>query len=106
MNQKIILNPEVLSQFYIPEKLLHRDKEQAQLLKNLVSTFICGSCGSGKTTLAKRVISDFNSPKKGYAVYVDCSLYHITYSILKEILPRSASPILSICSGPIISICG
>jgi len=92
MNQKIILNTEILSQFYLPEKLLHRDREQGQLLnnlKNLINTFICGSCGSGKTALAKRVIIDFGASKKGYAGYVDCSIYQTTYSVLKEILPRS-----------------
>lgn len=92
MNQKIIANPEILSQFYMPENLLHRNKEQAQLLnnlKNLINTFICGSCGSGKTALAKRVINDFNASKKSYARYVDCFIYQTTYSVLKEILPRS-----------------
>lgn len=92
MNQKIIVNSEILAQIYLPEKLLHRDKERNQLLsnlQNLVNTFICGSCGSGKTTVAKRVISDFNASKKGYACYVDCSIYQTTYSVLKEILPRS-----------------
>lgn len=92
MNQKIIVNSEILAQNYLPEKLLHRNKEQTQLfsnLQNFVNTFICGSCGSGKTALAKRVIIDFNTSKKGYACYINCSIYQTTYSILKEILPRS-----------------
>jgi len=92
MNQKIIANSEILSQSFIPEKLLHRDKEQSQLtnnLRNLIHTLIFGSCGSGKTALSKRSILDFNDSKKGYACYIDCSIYQTTYSILKEILPRS-----------------
>jgi Cdc6-like AAA superfamily ATPase len=92
MNQKIIVSSEILTQNYLPEKLLHRDKERNYLLINLqnfVNTFISGSFGSGKSALAKRVIIDFNTSKKGYVCYVDCSIYQTTYSILKEILPRS-----------------
>jgi Cdc6-like AAA superfamily ATPase len=92
MDQKIIVNSERLTQNYLPEKLLHRNKERNQLLANLqnfINTFITGSFGSGKSALAKRAIIDFNSSKKGYACYIDCSIYQTTYSILKEILPRS-----------------
>jgi len=42
---------------------------------------------SGKTTLVKHIIRSLN--KKVIVAYVDCSLYQTTYSILKEILPRS-----------------
>jgi len=90
MDTQIFLNPEVLSQFYLPEKILHRDKEKAELtsnLKNFVNTFIHGPCGSGKTTLVKSVIRDMN--KKVNVAYIDCSVYQTTYSVLKEILPRS-----------------
>ena len=88
---KIIANSEVLSQSYLPEKLLHRDKERAQLLgniKNFVSTFIYGPCGSGKTAIVKRALSN-SGTKEGFAVYVDCSIYQTTYSVLKEIIPTS-----------------
>jgi len=42
-----LIDPEVLSRSYLPEKLLHRDKERAELtnnLKNFINTFICGPC--------------------------------------------------------------
>jgi len=90
MNSQILINPEVLLQSYSPEKLLHRDKERTELtnnLKNLINTFICGPCGSGKTTLMKHVLHNLN--KKEPTLYVDCSVYQTTYSVLKEILPRS-----------------
>jgi len=90
MNSQILINPEVLSTSYIPEKLLHRDKEKAELtnnLKNFINTFICGPYGSGKTTLVKHVILNLN--KKVHIAYIDCSVYRTTYSILKEILPGS-----------------
>jgi Cdc6-like AAA superfamily ATPase len=90
VNQKILVNPEVLSLSYLPEKLLHREKERVQLLSNIrnsINTFVCGNNGSGKTTLVKHAIQNLN--KKDLAFYVDCSVYQTTYSILKEILPRS-----------------
>jgi len=92
MNQKIIVNVEALSQSFIPEKILHREKELAQLsdnLQNFVSTTIIGSCGFGKTTLVKRTVQNFNNSKKGHACYVDCTVYQTTYSVLKEIIPKS-----------------
>jgi len=90
MNGQIPVNPEVLSLSYLPEELLHREKERTELkenLKNLINTFICGLCGCGKTILVKRVILDLN--KKISVGYIDCSIYQTTYSVLKEILPRS-----------------
>jgi len=90
MDTQILIDPEVLLQSYTPEKLLHRDKEKAELtsnLKNFINTFICGPCGSGKTTIARSVARDVN--KSVSVAYIDCSVYQTTYSILKEILPRS-----------------
>jgi len=90
MNSQILLNPEVLSTACLPERLLHREKDKSELtngLKNFVNTFICGPCGSGKTTLVKYAILSLN--KKISVAYIDCSIYQTTYSVLKEILPRS-----------------
>jgi len=45
MNAKILINPEALSPAYLPEKLLHRDKEKTELtinIKHHVNTFIYG----------------------------------------------------------------
>jgi len=92
MNGKIVVNVEAFSQSFIPEKILHREKELAHLLHNLqnfVSTVIIGLCGSGKTLLIKRAVQNFNNSKKGNAYYIDCSVYQTTYSVLKEVIPRS-----------------
>lgn len=88
MNQRILINPEALSQSYIPEKLLHREKEFTQLSNaiGLVNTFVHGSIGSGKTLLLKHVIKDYSTTKKGRAIYIDCSLYQTTNAIFHEIL--------------------
>jgi len=90
MNSQILSSSEVLSLSYLPEKLLHRDRERNQLhnnIKNFINTFICGPCGSGKTTLVKHVLRSLG--REHQAFYVDCSVYQTTYSVLKEILPRS-----------------
>jgi Cdc6-like AAA superfamily ATPase len=81
--------PEVLSHSYLPEPLLFRDEEKAQLLNclsNNLNTFVHGPVGSGKTTLLKSVIEEFNSGNSVKAVYVDATLYQTTNSILQEIL--------------------
>ena len=94
----IIVDPEALSPSYVPERLLHREDEQTNLLENLrnrVNTFICGPCGSGKTSLAKRVVAEFNETSKGKVVYIDCSLYQTTNSILRELLSDLNIPCFS-----------
>ena len=91
----ILINPEVLSHSYLPEKLLYRNNEKLQLLtnvKNSVSTFFYGPCGSGKTSLIKQVAKNFNSIKEK-AVYIDCCLYHTTNSILREALQGLGVPV-------------
>jgi Cdc6-like AAA superfamily ATPase len=97
MSSQIIINPETLSQSYIPEKVLHRDKEFTQLSNalNFVNTFVHGANGSGKTLLVKCVIENFNSTKKGIAIYIDCSLYQTTNAIFHEILSSLSSIVSS-----------
>jgi len=92
MSGGILVNADILSPSYMPDKLLHREKELSQLkrnLQNFISTFITGECGSGKTTLAKKALLCLGNSKKVCASYVDCAIYQTTYSILKEIVPRS-----------------
>lgn len=77
----------MLSQAYISEKLVYREKELSQLIaniKNSVNTLIVGAAGIGKTTLVKLAID-----KAKTGIYVDCALYQTTYSVLKEIIPNS-----------------
>lgn len=88
MNSKIILNPEPLSQSFLPEKLLHREKELTQLSNSIgkAGTFVHGPIGSGKTLLIKSAIKDYTTTKNGRAIYIDCSLYQTTNAVFHEIL--------------------
>ena len=75
MNAQIITSHNILLSSYIPEKLLHREKELTQLsnyMSNYINTFGYGQQGSGKTTIIKRAIEDFNTTKKARAIYIDC----------------------------------
>jgi len=97
VNTKILVNPEALLQSCFREKLLHREKEFAQLSSALgsVNTFVYGPSGSGKTSLLKQVIDHFNTANKIRAVYIDCSLYHTTNAIFHETLTALNSIIVS-----------
>jgi Cdc6-like AAA superfamily ATPase len=85
---QIITTPQALSESYIPETILHREKELHQISSSLntVNTFVYGSSGSGKTMLIKKAIDEFNASKKGVVIYIDCCLYQTTNAILNEIL--------------------
>jgi Cdc6-like AAA superfamily ATPase len=84
-----MLDPKILSHQHTPEKVLHREKEENELLsclKNSINAFVYGSSGSGKSLLIKKAIEDFNESSRGKAVYIDCSLYQTTNAIFHEIL--------------------
>jgi Cdc6-like AAA superfamily ATPase len=94
---QIITNNESLSESYIPENILQREKELTQLSKaiNIVNTFIYGPSGSGKTLLIKKTIEDFNAHRRGYAIYIDCCLYQTTNAIFHEVLLSMGSIVSS-----------
>lgn len=96
MALSIITNNEVLSESYIPENILHREKELAQLSNaiNVVNTFVYGPNGSGKTLLVKKAIANANT-RKGCVFYIDCCLYQTTNAIFHEILLSTNSVVSS-----------
>jgi Cdc6-like AAA superfamily ATPase len=88
MVNRIIEDSGILEEEYIPENILHRQKELAQLSNaiNVVNTFVYGPCGSGKTLLINKTIENFNARTGGGSIYIDCCLYQTTNAILHEIL--------------------
>jgi len=87
--KSILSDPKALLPLYIPERVLHREKEIDELstcLKNSVNAFVYGPSGSGKTVILKKVIEGFNESSKGKTIYIDCSLYQTTNAIFHEIL--------------------
>jgi Cdc6-like AAA superfamily ATPase len=89
MNERIIKKPDVLSIDYLPDKLLHREKEFQHLknnIENSVNTIVVGPVGSGKTALAKRIIKDLAAED---IRYVDCFVFDTAFSILREIMPSA-----------------
>jgi cell division control protein 6 len=96
MNSGILINSEVLSQSYIPEKLLHRDEDIERIIKalSITNSFVYGASGIGKSLLIQKAIETFNS-SKGKAIYIDCSLYQTTNAIFHEILASLGSIVVS-----------
>lgn len=88
MGSRIVTTHEALSESYIPQNILHREKELTQLSSaiSVVNTFVYGPTGSGKTLLIKKAIQDLNAKSSGMAIYIDCCLYQTTNAIFHEIL--------------------
>jgi Cdc6-like AAA superfamily ATPase len=88
VGSRIVTTHEALSESYIPQNILHREKELIQLSSaiNVVNTFVYGPTGSGKTLLIKKAIQDFNAKSSGMVIYIDCCLYQTTNAIFHEIL--------------------
>jgi len=104
---KIILNEEVLSDHYVPPKLLYREKELLELESRVFNgineekstiTVIWGPPGVGKTAILKRFLIDLNAKVgEGFIVkYFDgisssCNtIGKILRSLLRSIWPSSS----------------
>lgn len=98
----ILLNPSVLSDTYVPERLLFRDEEIGKIARNLAkffksdypdNTLIFGPPGTGKTHAIKMVSRDYNAfaREKGFAsqaVYVnakDKSYFQVLVELLHSL---------------------
>jgi len=89
MNQRIIINSDVLSSSYLPKKLIFRVEEFEHLRRNIsnqVNTILIGPTGSGKTSLIKKIMADI--PEEDIR-YVNCTIYDTQFSVLKELLPSA-----------------
>jgi cell division control protein 6 len=88
MDSDFSLNPRILANDSIPDKVRHREKEIAQLASTLgfVDTFVYGNTGIGKTLLVKKATENSGSAKGGIVIYIDASLYQTANAVFHEIL--------------------
>ncbi len=98
--QKIIKDPAKLSFEFVPQSLVHRDKEMQRLFSIFRQTvegnmsqraFLTGNVGTGKSVLSKRFCIDFkewaNEKNKGLEfVVVNCRARNTAASVLLKII--------------------
>lgn len=91
---EIFKNEEVFSPEYLPNEIIHRDKEVKEIayfikgvLKgNPANVFLHGPTGSGKTSCAKYVLKELEEYSgKVKNIYINCWHYSTRYSILSQI---------------------
>lgn len=98
----IFSNRDVLSPHFIPEVLLHREKETTKIMTILApalknerpnNVFIYGKSGTGKTSCMKNIIKKFREMKSAQATifYVNCKNYNSRYRVLQKLM-QSYSP--------------
>lgn len=95
----IIVNEDVLTEVFIPERLFHREGQIRQIekclkpaLKNkpIENIFLLGVSGTGKTTVIKWILENYF---KDISAYVNCWKSRTNYEVLKEILLTLQIPI-------------
>ncbi|MCQ2079995.1 MAG: AAA family ATPase, partial [archaeon] len=97
---RIIRDGTTLSYDYVPDKLLHRDRQMAELERmfsplaldqRACSAFLFGGVGTGKTVTAKRFCLDMAEYFQGKSVrmgnrYVNCRIKGSEYAVMLEIV--------------------
>ncbi|RLF63605.1 MAG: hypothetical protein DRN30_06370 [Thermoplasmata archaeon] len=104
---RIIMNEEVLSDHYVPPRLLHREKELLELKRRILDgienerntiTIVWGPPGVGKTAIMKRLLMDLSTELEGNFLvkYFDgisssCNtIGKVLRSLLRSIWPSSS----------------
>lgn len=91
---KIFKNEEVFSSDYLPEEILHREKEINEIAfafkgiskGNIENLFLYGPTGTGKTSSTKYVLKELEEYSgKAVGIYLNCWNYSTRYSILNQI---------------------
>jgi len=93
--KSVFYNRDALSPHFIPEKILHREKEIEKIMRGLTpifqnkrpkNVFLYGKTGTGKTCSVKYITKQFvQLPSLGHIIYVNCRLYNTRYKILQKI---------------------
>lgn len=92
----VFRNESVFSPGFIPEEILHREAETKEIALTLApimkgmrasSIILHGPPGTGKTTLAKHIVSQLKEASgRAHPVYINCAEQGYRYSILGAIL--------------------
>jgi cell division control protein 6 len=93
--KSVFLNKDALSPHFLPEKIVHREKEIEKIMRAVTpvfkakrpnNVFLYGKSGTGKTASIKHIIKQFNElPSNGAINYVNCRMYNTRYKILQKI---------------------
>jgi cell division control protein 6 len=94
-SKSLLLEPDVLSEEYLPKKFTGRDIQVIHLRACLLPVvenqkplhaWLHGKPGTGKTAIAKSLVHEINSISKAGYAYVNCRNYNSSYAIMDHIL--------------------
>lgn len=93
--KSVFYNRDALSPHFLPERILHREKEIEKIMRAMTpvfynkkpkNVFLYGKTGTGKTSSIKYVAKQFTQiPSNGAIVYINCRLYNTKYKILQKV---------------------
>lgn len=94
-NNKIIQNLRVLTEYFIPRRVVHREGQLESIRNNLKpltqdrkprNSFLFGEPGTGKTCISLYVLEELKSYAPVYSSYVNCWRYPSRFRVLYKIL--------------------
>lgn len=93
--KSVFLNKDALSPHFLPDKIVHREKEIEKIMRAVTpvfknkrpnNVFLYGKSGTGKTASIKYIAKQFGElPSNGVINYVNCRMYNTRYKILQKI---------------------
>ena len=93
--KSVFINKDALSVHYLPERIIHREKEIEKIMRVVApvfknkrpnNVFIYGKSGTGKTSSVKSIIKQFKElPSNGTINYINCRMYNTRYKILQKL---------------------
>jgi orc1/cdc6 family replication initiation protein len=99
MENPLILNEDAFTEFFVPQRVLHRDEQIEELKRRLSpalenrsveNIFLTGTSGTGKTAIAKHILG---THFKEISAYVNCWKHRTTCEVLTEILLSLQIPV-------------